>query len=135
MTTPPTSTSESFAQLIRLLDALARDWPTFVDNLARLGDSVTDCVSTQATTEHMRDLQAFDTLGQLAQAHGAVLANIAKSLSGDGKMGDVELAIARIPFNDMRQHLQAAYHGTELSPRGQREACECAGEEEAICWL
>ena len=135
MNNPPTSTSESFAQLIRLLDALARDWPAFVDNLARLGDTISDCVSNQGTTEHMRDLQAFDTLGQLAQAHGAVLANIAKTLSGDGQHCDLESAIARIPFNDMRQHLQAAYQGIEVAPKANCETCDHAADEGAVCWL
>jgi len=135
MKNPPTSTSEGFAQLIRLLDALARDWPTFVDSLSRLGDTISDCVSSQATTEHMRDLQAFDTLGQLAQAHGAVLANIARTMSGDGQHCDIESAIARIPFNEMRQHLQAAYHGTERAPEGQCDSCEYAADEGAVCWL
>lgn len=121
--------------MIRLLDALARDWPSFVDNLARLGDTISDCLSDQASVEHMRDLQAFDTLGQLAQAHGAVLATIAESLSGQGKPGDIESAIARIPFNDMRRHLQTAFHGSEAAPKAQCDTCDYVAEEGAICWL
>jgi hypothetical protein len=129
------SASESFAQLARVLDALARDWPSFVGNLARLGDAISDCIMDQGNAGHMRDLQAFDTLGQFAQAHGAVLATIARTMSGAGKLGDIESAIARIPFNDMRRNLQTAFYGTEAGPKGHCEPCEFSAEEGAICWL
>jgi hypothetical protein len=135
MTTSPISTSNSFAQLTRLLEALARDWPTFADNLARLGDTISDCLKDQGNTQHMREMQAFDTLGQLAQAHGAVLANIAKAMSGAGTPDDIKAAIARIPFRDMRRHLQAAFHGAQNAAKGHCDACEYTSEEGAIFWL
>src|SRR5689334_3513946 len=74
--TTMTDASSSSDPMVRLLEAMAREWPSFVEGLARLGDAISDRAAQGGNAKHMRDLQAFDTLGQLAHAHGALLAHV-----------------------------------------------------------
>jgi len=132
MTEANSITSEA---MVRLLDAMAREWPSFVDGLARLGEAISDRALEGGNPKHMRDLQAFDTLGQLAQAHGALLANIARQLADDGALRDIQSSIARIPFEDVRIRLQDALKGAHANVHGEIDDAAVAAEEGAICWL
>lgn len=121
--------------MVRLLDAMAREWPSFVDGLARLGEAISDRALEGGNAKHMRDLQAFDTLGQLAQAHGALLANIARQLADAGALRDIESSIARIPFEDVRLRLEEALKGAQS--KGGNEIADSATQDEegAVGWL
>jgi len=121
--------------MVRLLEAMAREWPSFVDGLARLGDAISDRAAQGGNAKHMRDLQAFDTLGQLAQAHGALLANVARQLADDGALRDIHSSIARIPFEDVRLRLQEALRGRPSQINGDIDQGVASAEEGAICWL
>lgn len=132
MTEADSITSEA---MVRLLDAMAREWPSFVDGLARLGETISDRALEGGNPKHMRDLQAFDTLGQLAQAHGALLANIARQLADAGALRDIQTSIARIPFEDVRVRLQEALKGAQSKVQGDIDDAAAAAEEGAICWL
>jgi hypothetical protein len=121
--------------MIRLLDAMAREWPAFVDGLARLGETLSDRALHGGSAKHMRDLQAFDTLGQLAQAHGALLANIARQLSDAGALGDIHSSIARIPFEEVRVRLQEALKGAQSKATEEIADSATPDEEGAVCWL
>jgi hypothetical protein len=128
--------SEIHAPMVRLLDAMAREWPSFVQDLARLGEAVSE-PGTKSNASHVRELQAFDTLGQLAQAHGALLAHIARELSQGSASPELEGSIARIPFLEMRQRLHAALKGHEtVAARNKRASDELEPDNEgAVCWL
>jgi len=125
---PPTSEA-----MARLLDAMAREWPSFVDGLARLGEAISGRALGGADAKNMRDLQAFDTLGQLAQAHGALLANIARQLADAGGLPEIYSSIARIPFEDVRQRLEEALRGAKS--KAADEITATPDEEGAVCWL
>ena len=119
--------------MVRLLEAMAREWPSFVDGLARLGDAISDRAAQGGNAKHVRDLQAFDTLGQLAAAHGALLANVARQLAQEGALGDIHSSIARIPFEDVRLRLQEALKGGPAHAGADENVA--SAEEGAICWL
>jgi len=125
--------SLSSEAMVRLLDAMAREWPSFVDGLARLGDAISDRALEGGSAKHMRDLQAFDTLGQLAQAHGALLANIARQLADAGALRDIQSSIARIPFEDVRVRLEEALKGAHKNEIADSATSE--EEEGAVSWL
>jgi len=125
--------SLSSEAMVRLLDAMAREWPSFVDGLARLGDAISDRALEGGNAKHMRDLQAFDTLGQLAQAHGALLANIARQLADAGALRDIQSSIARIPFEDVRVRLEEALKGAHKNEIADSATSE--EEEGAVSWL
>jgi len=132
MTEPDSLTSDA---MVRLLEAMAREWPSFVDGLARLGDAISDRAAHGGNAKHMRDLQAFDTLGQLAQAHGALLANIARQLADDSALRDIHSSIARIPFEDVRLRLQEALKGRSPDLNHDTDNGPGPAEEGAVCWL
>jgi hypothetical protein len=119
--------------MVRLLEAMAREWPAFVEGLTRLGDAISDRAAQGGNTKHMRDMQAFDTLAQLAEAHGALLANVARQLAEDGALRDIHSSIARIPFEDVRLRLHEALKGGASHTSGAENAV--SSEEGAICWL
>ena len=125
--------SLSSEAMVRLLDAMAREWPSFVDGLARLGDAISDRALEGGSAKHMRDLQAFDTLGQLAQAHGALLANIARQLADAGALRDIQSSIARIPFEEVRVRLEEALKGAHKNEIADSATSE--EEEGAVSWL
>jgi hypothetical protein len=125
--------SLSSEAMVRLLDAMAREWPSFVDGLARLGDAISDRALEGGSAKHMRDLQAFDTLGQLAQAHGALLANIARQLADAGALRDIQSSIARIPFEEVRVRLEEALKGAHSNEIADSATSE--EEEGAVSWL
>jgi hypothetical protein len=127
---PPTSEA-----MVRLLDAMAREWPSFVDGLARLGEAISGRALGGGGEKQMRDLQAFDTLGQLAQAHGALLANIARQLADDGALREIHSSIARIPFEDVRQRLEEALNGAKSKVAGEIAQTTTPDEEGAVSWL
>jgi hypothetical protein len=127
---PPTSES-----MARLLDAMAREWPFFVDGLARLGDTISSRAVGSGDAKQMRDLQAFDTLGQLAQAHGALLANIARQLADAGALREIHSSIARIPFEDVRQRLEEALNGAKSKVAEEIADTATPDEEGAVSWL
>lgn len=121
--------------MFRLLDAMAREWPSFVEELSRLGEAISDRAVEAGNPKHMRDLQAFDTLGQLAQAHGTLLANIARQLADDGALRDIHSSIARFPFEDVRLRLQEALFGFQAKTStltGEAEEEDAGG---AVSWL
>ena len=121
--------------MVRLLDAMAREWPSFVDGLARLGEAISDRALEGGNAKHMRDLQAFDTLGQLAQAHGALLSNIARQLADAGALRDIHSSIARIPFEDVRVRLEEALKGAQCKMNDEIADSATPEEEGAVCWL
>jgi len=121
--------------MVRLLDAMAREWPSFVDGLARLGEAISGRALGGGDEKQMRDLQAFDTLGQLAQAHGALLANIARQLADAGALGEIHSSIARIPFDDVRQRLEEALNGAKCKVAEEIADTATSDEEGAVSWL
>jgi len=121
--------------MVRLLDAMAREWPSFVDGLARLGEAVSNRALEGGNAKNMRDLQAFDTLGQLAQAHGALLTNIARQLTDAGALRDIQSSIARIPFEDVRLRLEEALKGAQSKVANEIADTATPDEEGAVCWL
>jgi hypothetical protein len=129
------SDSGSSEAMVRLLDAMAREWPSFVDSLARLGEAISDRALDGGNPKHMRDLQAFDTLGQLAQAHGALLTNIARQLTDAGALRDIQSSIARIPFEDVRVRLEEALKGARSKIADEIAGNATADEEGAVSWL
>lgn len=121
--------------MVRLLDAMAREWPSFVDGLARLGETISGRALEGGDAKDMRDLQAFDTLGQLAQAHGALLANIARQLADAGALREIHSSIARIPFEDVRLRLEEALKGAKSKVAEEIADTATPDEEGAVSWL
>ena len=132
---PDDANSGTCEAMVRLLDAMAREWPSFVEGLARLGEAISDRAVEGGNARHMRDLQAFDTLGQLAQAHGALLSNIARQLSDAGALRDIQSSIARIPFEDVRARLEEALKGAQSQITEEIADSATPDQEGAVSWL
>ena len=120
------------APLIRLLMAMAEEWAAIADEMGTLGSHVARAAAEQRGAALIRDLQAFDTIGQRAHGQAKLLTKLARKIASDPAFDPSHLPelLAHIPFENVRASLKAACHGIAPAP------CEPPkSAEDAVDWF
>ena len=112
--------------LTRLLLAMADEWTAIADAVGTLGGHVAEAAAGQGLVAPIRDLQAFDTIGQRAHGQAKLLTKLARMINADPNFDPSHLPdlLAHIPFEHVRASLKAACHGTGLTLQTPAEPAE-----------
>ena len=115
--------------LIRLLLAMAQEWASIASDVESLGGVVARAAAADGGADSIRELQAVDLIQQRAQGQANLLTRLTRKIADDQLFDRKRLAelVEDIPFQSVRDSLQAAYEG--------RGTSEQAGADDSVEWF
>jgi len=115
--------------LIRLLLAMAQEWASIASDVESLGGVVARAAAADGGADSIRELQAVDLIQQRAQGQANLLTRLTRKIADDQLFDRKRLAelVEDIPFQSVRDSLQAAYEG--------RGTSEQVGADDSVEWF
>ena len=115
--------------LVRLLVAMAQEWASIASDVESLGGVVARAAAADGGAESIRELQAVDLIQQRAQGQANLLTRLTRKIADDQLFDRKRLAelVEDIPFQSVRDSLQAAYEGRSTSDE--------AGADDSVDWF
>ncbi len=105
-------TNDEFRALIRLLDAMAREWTSFAVDFSNLGEALSEEAVAEGNMRNVAHIQKLDALGQLVLSQSELLAEIASRMALPSECHrELERVITTVPFHHSRERLNAALRG------------------------
>lgn len=118
--------------LIRLLQAIAREWTMIAEDLNGLGAIISSRAMTDVALASAVELQAFDTIQQRAEGQASLLTKLALKIADDHAFDRRRLndLLADIPFHSVRNNLARAFDDRPKAlPEEERD------QDDDIDWL
>ena len=93
--------------LAQVLEALSKEVAKLSSEITDVGEALSTRVFVQGEMKGVKEMQAFDALGQLARAQADILASISAQLgeSPDEMKAVLHASIANLPIFDVRQRM------------------------------